>query len=625
MAMSTNDGLEVFEPLYLPFTISILVGTRGKEDKISLDALTMNPKEAYFFAYEIQELKRFLFQVDGEFDGKITFIWNNLYHFQQENLDDQQFIFTSENRKILIYEHGKTENAYPWRCGYYEFCIIYQEQRFYGMIKIIPKNLEYDQLEWMHSSLNQQINGIMNDSQYFKKSSASLTQNGTMYFWPIIRFIESNEERLLVAIQQFISKLKRKQKKTYELKRQVRKLDFNTIRWNLMHPAISNATNLTMQPVMQEENYLDEIKYAKNKVRKFIMTIETLLTFVKYELVKDKNKMDQIDYQVKDIEKMMQNVVGNGSITDREKAKYRQSKLLKEIELEKLTKSVIEKERITNSLEKLYEVYFREYTIGVFRVATDTDSSNYPGSPSKVFLNFIHSLSLFDKKVKEYGKKQMLLPVYKPTFLLYEYFVFFSLCDIFMKLKFKNDKEPLAEQILMHIKDDELMDGAFVTLENKDWIINLVYNEIIEGSPQVSLLKGTNFFSGEESKKPDIRLDFFRKKNKEYVASIIFEIKYSPMFNIYQPVGNTKAMEQMYKYWGLKYVERVNGKLTFIRKPINEVICLYPGSNVHRKVLEAGCGTYIQFYPKKKGEDLYELVGERELIDIIRKTMFEIN
>ncbi|WP_088070442.1 hypothetical protein [Gottfriedia luciferensis] len=623
--MSTNDGLEVFEPLYLPFTISILVGTRGKEDKISLDALTMNPKEAYFFAYEIQELKRFLFQVDGEFDGKITFIWNNLYHFQQENLDDQQFIFTSENRKILIYEHGKTENAYPWRCGYYEFCIIYQEQRFYGMIKIIPKNLEYDQLEWMHSSLNQQINGIMNDSQYFKKSSASLTQNGTMYFWPIIRFIESNEERLLVAIQQFISKLKRKQKKTYELKRQVRKLDFNTIRWNLMHPAISNATNLTMQPVMQEENYLDEIKYAKNKVRKFIMTIETLLTFVKYELVKDKNKMDQIDYQVKDIEKMMQNVVGNGSITDREKAKYRQSKLLKEIELEKLTKSVIEKERITNSLEKLYEVYFREYTIGVFRVATDTDSSNYPGSPSKVFLNFIHSLSLFDKKVKEYGKKQMLLPVYKPTFLLYEYFVFFSLCDIFMKLKFKNDKEPLAEQILMHIKDDELMDGAFVTLENKDWIINLVYNEIIEGSPQVSLLKGTNFFSGEESKKPDIRLDFFRKKNKEYVASIIFEIKYSPMFNIYQPVGNTKAMEQMYKYWGLKYVERVNGKLTFIRKPINEVICLYPGSNVHRKVLEAGCGTYIQFYPKKKGEDLYELVGERELIDIIRKTMFEIN
>ncbi|PGS51289.1 hypothetical protein [Bacillus sp. AFS041924] len=621
--MSTNSP-EIFEPLYLPFTIAILVGTRGKEEKISLDALTMNPKEAYLFAYEIQELKRFLFQVDGDFDGKITFIWNNLYHFQQENLDDQQFIFTQENRRILIYEHGKTENAYPWRCGYYEFCIIYQEQHFYGMIKIVPKNLEYDQLEWMHATLNQQINGIMNDSQFFKKSSASFTQNGTMYFWPIIRFIESSEERLLVAIQQFISKLKRKQKKEYELKRQVKKLDFNTIRWNLIHPAISNATNLTMQPVLQEENYLDEIKYAKNKVRKFLLTIETLLTFVKYELVKDKNKMDQINFQVKDIEKMMQNVVGNGSITDREKAKYRQSKLLKEIELEKLTKSVSEKVRITNSLEKLYEVYFREYTIGIFRIATDTDTSNYPSSPSKVFLNFIHSLSLFDKKVKEYGKKQMLLPVYKPTFLLYEYFVFFSLCDIFLKLKFKNDSEPLAEQILMHIKDDELMDGAFVTLENKDWTINLVYNEIIEGSPQVSLLKGTNFFSGEESKKPDIRLDFYRKKNKEYVASIIFEIKYSPMFNIYQPVGNTKAMEQMYKYWGLKYVERINGKMSYVRKPINEVICLYPGSNVHRKVLEAGCGTYIQFYPRKKGEDFYELIGERELIEIINRTIDEI-
>ncbi|WP_088041963.1 hypothetical protein [Bacillus sp. EAC] len=613
------------EGFILPFVLSIRIGTRGKEEKISLDILTRHAKDAYLFTYEIQELKRFFFQIDGDFDGKVTFVWNNLYHFQQENLDDQQYIFTTETKKILIYEHGKTENAYPWRCGFYEFCIIYQEQRFYGMVKILPKNLEYDQLEWMHSNLNQQINGIMNDSQFFKKSSATLTQNGTMYFWPIIRFIEANEERLLVAIQQFKSKLKRKQKKVYELQRKVTKLDFTTLRWNLIHPAISNATNLTMQPVVQEENYLEEIKYAKNKVRKFILTIETLLTFVKYELMKDKKKMDQIDYQVQDIEKMMQNVVGNGSITDREKAKYRQSKLLKEIELEKLQKSVIEKKRITTSLDNLYEVYFREYTLGIFRAATDSLTTRYPTSPSKVFLNFVHSLSLFDKKVKEYGKKQMLLPVYKPTFLLYEYFVYFSLCNLFLKQGYENIEDPLAEQILMHVKDDELMDGAFVKLENKNWIINLVFNEIIEGSPQVSLLKGTNFFSGEESKKPDIRLDFFRKSNNEFAGSIIFEIKYSPMFNIYQPVGNTKAMEQMYKYWGLKYVERVNGKLNYARKPIQEVICLYPGSNVHRKVLEAGCGTYIQFYPKKKGEDNYELIGEKELIEIINRTIVNIS
>jgi hypothetical protein len=80
-------------------------------------------------------------------------------------------------------------------------------------------------------------------------------------------------------------------------------------------------------------------------------------------------------------------------------------------------------------------------------------------------------------------------------------------------------------------------------------------------------------------------------------------------------------MEQMYKYWGLKYVERLNGKLSYVRKPIQEVICLYPGSNIHRKVLEAGCGTYIQFYPKKKGVDQYDMFGEKELIDIINRTI----
>lgn len=609
------------ENVRLPFVLSILIGTRGKEDKILLNQLTRYSKESYLFTYEIQELKRFSFQIEGEIEKKVTFIWNNLYHFQQENLDDQQYVFSEGMKNILIYEHGKTENAYPWRCGFYEFCIIYQDQRYYGMIKIIPKNLDYDQLEWMHASLNQQINGVMNDSQFFKKSSATLTQNGTMYFWPIIRFIEANEERLLIAIQQFKSKLKRKMEKKYELQRKLKRLDFTTLRWSLMHPSISNSTNLTMQPILHEENYFEEINYAKIKVRKLLLTIETLLTFVKYELLKDKQKIEQIDYQVKDIEKMMQNVVGNGSITEREKAKYRQSKLLKEGELSKLNKSLLEKNRITHSLEKIYDVYFREFTLGVFSLKNTTDKAKYPSNPSKVFLNFIHSLSLFDKKVKEYGRKQMLLPVYKPTFLLYEYYVYFSLCSIFQKMKFDNTKEPLAEQLLMHIKDDELMDGASVELENKNWIINLVYNEIIEGSPQVSLLKGTNFFSGDESKKPDIRLDFYRKPKKEFTGSIIFEVKYSPMFNIYQPVGNTKAMEQMYKYWGLKYVERLNGKLFYVRKPIQEVICLYPGSNIHRKVLEAGCGTYIQFYPKKKGVDQFDMFGEKELIDIINRTI----
>ncbi|MGQ0517760.1 hypothetical protein ACT453_48730, partial [Bacillus sp. D-CC] len=72
----------------------------------------------------------------------------------------------------------------------------------------------------------------------------------------------------------------------------------------------------------------------------------------------------------------------------------------------------------------------------------------------------------------------------------------------------------------------------------------------------------------------------------EYLASIIIEVKYSPMYNIFQHVGNTKATEQMYKYWSIKFVEEQDGKRVFHRRAIYEVICVYPGSHMHGKKIE---------------------------------------
>ena len=55
------------------------------------------------------------------------------------------------------------------------------------------------------------------------------------------------------------------------------------------------------------------------------------------------------------------------------------------------------------------------------------------------------------------------------------------------------------------------------------------------------------------------------------------------MYNIFQHVGNTKATEQMYKYWSIKYVEEQDGKRVYYRRSIYEVICVYPGSHMHSK------------------------------------------
>jgi len=612
-----NQTTIIDSNVILPFQVSILIGTKGKEEKISLNQLVLSSKEAHRCVYTIQELKRFIFDIRGDFTGKVKFLWNNLYHFQQEDIADTIYTLSNKNPNILIYEHGKTENAYPWRCGYYQFCIIYDEQHFYGMIKIEPKNLSYDQLEWIQESLNQQINGIMNDPLYFKKSTSKFTQNGSVYFWPIIRFLELHQTQLITALQLFKVKHKQKIDKSYVLSKKQKRIDFKTIQWSIMNESIKNSKNIVIQPQLTISNYENELVYMKQKIYQFLLTLKTYISFVQYEFQKEAEKLKQFENQINDLDRIISNVSKNGCITEREKAKYRQTKALKQIELENLSVGLNEKRRIIDSLNKIHDSYYREYFEGIFSKIKDKSSCTFPTNTTKSFSYLVHLITLFEKKIKEYGKKVMLIPVYKPTFLLYEYFIYFSLCQLLKKLQFKTEEESLAEQVLQFIKDDELMDGAKVEFVNKHFKLRLIYNEIIEGSPQVALLKGSHFFSGDESKKPDVRLDLYKRKTGEFCCAILFEVKYSPMFNIYQPVGNTKAMEQMYKYWGLKYVERIDGKLRYHRKPIQEVICLYPGSSIHRKIIEAGCGTYIQYFPKKNNQQLYEIIGEKEILTIL--------
>ena len=77
------------------------------------------------------------------------------------------------------------------------------------------------------------------------------------------------------------------------------------------------------------------------------------------------------------------------------------------------------------------------------------------------------------------------------------------------------------------------------------------------------------------------------------------------MYNIFQHVGNTKATEQMYKYWSIKFVEEQDGKRVFHRRAIYEVICVYPGSHMHGKKLSLDVVfsyNYIHIKRNKGGE-----------------------
>ena len=90
------------------------------------------------------------------------------------------------------------------------------------------------------------------------------------------------------------------------------------------------------------------------------------------------------------------------------------------------------------------------------------------------------------------------------------------------------------------------------------------------------------------------------------------------MYNIFQHVGNTKATEQMYKYWSIKFVEEQDGKRVYHRRAIYEVICVYPGSHMHSKKLSLVVVFSYNYIHIKQSKGK-KLAGKHGMVQIFEK------
>ena len=77
-------------------------------------------------------------------------------------------------------------------------------------------------------------------------------------------------------------------------------------------------------------------------------------------------------------------------------------------------------------------------------------------------------------------------------------------------------RNSIREQIQEHFYVDGLQDGTTVVLERDDIKVHVAFNDLMKTHPLIALSKGSNF-CGEDTKKPDIRLDCYVKEDGKYV------------------------------------------------------------------------------------------------------------
>ncbi|MFK4319261.1 hypothetical protein ABH946_001966 [Bacillus sp. RC145] len=592
----------------LPFVLKLIIGTEGKGDFILLNRLCTSTTALVQCIYKVQELKPLKLHFHYQNPMDITFIWNKVYE-GQKNIKESQYELNEKKQRVLVYEHGKTEFFYPWRCGLYHFEVRIEDKTYYGAFQVVPKNFFDDQFEMIQDYVKSILNELILDRGYYKKTFLALSDIEDSSYLVLLRKLPQKMKR----IKQILKKVESNAEFVHEYE------------WETKARKTTRKTAIMTERKLYAKYYNRKFKEQKNSIENAFLKFKTMQfyyylleaeIFVRktIEILEGEKKKKSDEFQA--VKTIMKTIERNGSVTDREKQKYRNLHLLKEADLRKSSVKIQEYKILAHIVYESVQ-YFRNLLYSPFwREVSETATIN-SNTLSIPHQQLIHHLELLPQHTEQ---PPSLLFVYKPTFLVYEYYAFFIVISILEQIGFE-DKNPIREQIQEHFYLDGLQDGTTVILHRDDIKVHVAFNDLIETHPLIALSKGSNFYNGEDTKKPDIRLDCYVKEEEKYVykSSIIIEVKYSPMYNIFQPVGNTKATEQMYKYWSIKYVEEQNGKRIFKRRAIYEVICVYPGSHMHSKKIESGCGVFLQLYPYKTKQGEEKLAGKHGMIQIFEK------
>ncbi|MFX3630021.1 MAG: hypothetical protein ACE3JR_12025 [Ectobacillus sp.] len=598
----------------LPFVLQLIIGNGGKGEIVPLGKLCKSLDKISECIYDVQELKPLRLQLQSEQDEHVIFVWNKVYEGKKTDVE-WKYELNTKKRIVLLYEHGKTDYIYPWRCGLYHFEVQIAEQCYYGAFRITPKNFYDDQLALIQQKVQSIFASLLIDRGHYKKTFSLFADLDDYSYIHTIRWMIKK----IVLIKQLYARLEKEgqYKSIYRLEQRCRKYTDWSAKKNDIYEARGQEKHWNRRVIETHNNWANQ--YIKYKTKRLVQLVNTLMLFLRENLEK-LEQMAESSYREKQaVQEILQTIEKNGSVTERDKQKYRNIQLLKDTDVKKIT---VKKQEY----KVLYEI-MKEWLFWLSALLRSPFWSNIsenanvrPAEIRPIHRQLLSVLEASDKKGNYAALESMFLFVYKPTFMIYEYYVYFELISILENLGF-SAPTPIREQVQKYFYLDGLHDGTTIVLEKDDICLHVVFNELIETHPIIALSKGSHFYNGEDTKKPDIRIDYYRKIEKGYAyqSSIIVEVKYSPMYNIFQPIGNTKATEQMYKYWSIKYVSEQEGKRVFQRRAIYEVVCVYPGSQVHAKKIEAGCGMFLQFYPYKTKQGVEKLAGQNQFVQLFQE------
>lgn len=607
--------IEVDKAEKLPFSLQLIVGSGFSVSHIDINRLTKSPVNITSTLYDIIELKDLKIKLITQEPVEVKIIWNKVTEYDVEEEQDAFYLTSEQPMKILF----ESPDTYAWRCGMYHFEVIYNETTYLGGFRIVPKNVTEDQYGRIHEVINRYLDGLTDDYLNHKKTYGELNDIEQKNYWRFFDWYNKIESLYLGSLSRIEETNKFSLKKTYVVQSTPRHLDQRSIRWEqtLQGAALKGSRFLNRQLI--EDWNTSENRVVKHRTMLLLKLMNVLISAFKRTYVDQQQIVSDYKEEILDLKEKIELVKKKKNTTTNSVTKLRHSIRDKE-EKAKVARKILTG---LKSLEKKYTQFKARLNA---RMVSPFWKEVNDLPPNKAYIGknkwhqILHQMwkesqVLFNDDNKD---RKVSLPVYKPSYVLYEYYVFFNVIECLNDLGFEEQQQALTTQLYDRFFYDGLSEGTSVALYKDTKKINVVYEEYIQPNDAIALERGTHFFSRDNHSKPDIRIDLYEKNGETwyYMSSVVLEVKYRPLHNIWNPPGkgDTKEMEQMDGYRSIRHIRKEND---YNYSAVKSVICVYPGDATKRIMFSASYGEMLQLYPDETSEN--RTVGKVELRGAIQK------
>lgn len=511
-----------------------------------------------------------------------------------------QIPITHPNSLEYLFKNRKNE-VYPWRLGVYFFEVHYGDVIYASAIFVSPIHLSMEQVQHMHLLLEKEVEGICYELIYTSKSTGNQFEalEGKAYYSYVLRLM--NEKEKIYSALSYIERNLHTEVRTQYVEQPFEgKVDHKSLRWKTVHG-----------------NLMD---FNKKK----ILSFDTLQNrWLKHVLLLWKQDLIRVEKQIGEDCKACLNKT---RIKEEEKKvieeRHRLLQYEREISRASLESMESKKYRLGDEIKKIereYQVLTRwddlvKNIIGRFSyLLTTTEIIDVERSAKKPLLKD-HNYRLISELYEE-GKKvlfgnvksQHVMQILKPTWKIYEQFVYFQVVDIFKRNGFRVSEECDVDSLL------DLKTGYCIEMENESMLVHVWYDKLIY--MREDAVATNELFFSPQLIQPDIRIDLYEKGGAlAFLSSVALDAKHRKYKSLHNEKFTTHVVTQLSKYNNIYYLGKNTTLQNRRRSVVSTVICVYSRDRDAKVKQEEIPFVFIQLFPEL---DQDEITGYRELRDEI--------